>query len=48
MSKQTPQAKRLPPEVTLEVIKSASVEQIKVWVRAYGAAAVNNRIFQRD
>jgi hypothetical protein len=40
-TKQTaPQAKRLPSEITLDVIKNASAEQIRVWVRAYGAAAV--------
>ena len=45
---QPPALKPLPPEVTLDAIKSASVEQIRRWIRAHGAAAINDVIFERN
>lgn len=49
MSERTTAAERkLPPEITVDVIKKASAEQIRVWIRQYSARSVNNRIFERD
>lgn len=45
---QQPGRVALPPEITAQVIRRASVEQIKFWNRKHGAEAVNDRLFGRN
>jgi len=46
-SRPATQTKTLPPEITADVIRKASSNQIRQWIRTTSAQTVNNRLFGR-